>query len=245
MRTLVMAVVALGLLAAPSLGVLYIKVVADKTNLVPGESTTIRVLAQGTAYGVFSLGGYISTIGTTDVLTTTAGSIVFSPLFSPTDMLHPMASTPGANGTWGGWGDYANGSLTSGIGSMQTDYHSPNVTIGRSDYVEICHYTVVADAVLVADSVTLRFVAKNVYGYRPMECNKNDIVGGLADAVITVVPEPATLPGDVDGDGHVNVVDLLCLVDAFGSVLGDANYDARCDFNRDGDVDVVDLLILM
>ena len=34
------------------------------------------------------------------------------------------------------------------------------------------------------------------------------------------------LPGDVNGDGHVDVVDLLYLVDAFGSVTGDANYDA-------------------
>ena len=53
------------------------------------------------------------------------------------------------------------------------------------------------------------------------------------------------VPGDVNGDGHVDVVDLLYLVDAFGSVTGDPNYDARCDFNSDGGVDVVDLLILV
>ena len=53
------------------------------------------------------------------------------------------------------------------------------------------------------------------------------------------------VPGDVDGDGHVDVVDLLYLVDAFGSILGDANYDVRCDFNTDDSVDVVDLLILV
>jgi hypothetical protein len=57
--------------------------------------------------------------------------------------------------------------------------------------------------------------------------------------------EAASVPGDVDGDGHVDVVDLLYLVDAFGSVTGDANYDPRCDFNSDGSVDVVDLLILV
>ena len=55
----------------------------------------------------------------------------------------------------------------------------------------------------------------------------------------------ATVPGDVDADGHVDVVDLLWLVDAFGSVTGDANYDARCDFNSDGSVDVVDLLTMV
>lgn len=53
------------------------------------------------------------------------------------------------------------------------------------------------------------------------------------------------LAGDVDGDNFVDVVDLPYLVDAFGSVTGDANYDARCDFNSDGAVDVVDLLIMV
>ena len=52
-------------------------------------------------------------------------------------------------------------------------------------------------------------------------------------------------PGDVNDDGFVDVVDLLYLVDAFGSATGDPNYDARCDFNNDGYVDVVDLLTLV
>jgi hypothetical protein len=52
-------------------------------------------------------------------------------------------------------------------------------------------------------------------------------------------------PGDVNFDGAVDVVDLLYLVDAFGSMAGDPNYDARCDFNSDGYVDVVDLLTLV
>lgn len=47
---------------------------------------------------------------------------------------------------------------------------------------------------------------------------------------------------DVNSDGHVDVIDLLYLVDAFGSYTGDANYDPACDFNGDGAVDVLDLL---
>ncbi len=50
------------------------------------------------------------------------------------------------------------------------------------------------------------------------------------------------VPGDVDGNGHVDVVDLLYLVAAFGSMTGDARYDTRCDFNQDGAIDVIDLL---
>jgi hypothetical protein len=68
---------------------------------------------------------------------------------------------------------------------------------------------------------------------------------GAGDTSRSVSLTITTRPGDVDGDGHVDVVDLLYLVDAFGSVTGDANYDPRCDFNGDGSVDVVDLLILV
>jgi hypothetical protein len=50
------------------------------------------------------------------------------------------------------------------------------------------------------------------------------------------------LPGDVDDNGHVDVIDLLWFVDAFGSVQGDPNYDPLADFNFDGTVDVIDLL---
>ncbi len=51
--------------------------------------------------------------------------------------------------------------------------------------------------------------------------------------------------GDANLDGSVDVIDLLLLVDAWGAVTGDANYDAACDFNGDGSVDVIDLLTLI
>jgi hypothetical protein len=47
---------------------------------------------------------------------------------------------------------------------------------------------------------------------------------------------------DANGDGYVDVVDLLGVVYAFGTVAGDPTYDATCDFNADGAVDVADLL---
>lgn len=54
--------------------------------------------------------------------------------------------------------------------------------------------------------------------------------------------QPANM-GDLDGDGAVDMADVQYLAEAFGSVTGDPNYDAACDFNSDGSVDVVDLLI--
>jgi hypothetical protein len=53
------------------------------------------------------------------------------------------------------------------------------------------------------------------------------------------------LEGDTNNDGHVDVADLLTLVYAFGTYVGDATYDPSADFNSDGMVDVVDLLTLV
>ena len=51
--------------------------------------------------------------------------------------------------------------------------------------------------------------------------------------------------GDVDGDGHVDVADLLSAVYTFGLSQGDPGYDPECDFNNDNAVDNLDLLILV
>ncbi len=48
--------------------------------------------------------------------------------------------------------------------------------------------------------------------------------------------------GDLNNDGHVDVVDLLTFVPVFGLVQGDPGYDPICDFNGDNSVDVIDLL---
>jgi hypothetical protein len=59
-------------------------------------------------------------------------------------------------------------------------------------------------------------------------------------------PPPANpVPGDVDGDGLVDVLDLLWLVDSFGTCVGDTGFIPACDFNRDGCVDVGDLLTIV
>ncbi len=57
---------------------------------------------------------------------------------------------------------------------------------------------------------------------------------------------PPVIPGDINADGGVDVIDLLTFVDSFGATLGaDRNYDPRCDFDGDGTVDVIDLLTLV
>jgi hypothetical protein len=51
--------------------------------------------------------------------------------------------------------------------------------------------------------------------------------------------------GDINGDGDVDVVDLLNFVDSFGLIVGDPGYDPTCDLNGDKGVDVVDLLMFV
>ena len=67
----------------------------------------------------------------------------------------------------------------------------------------------------------------------------NDGKGGQANDSVNV---RVRMLGDVNQDDGVDVLDLLILVDAFGSVKGDPDYDPACDFNHDDGVDVIDLL---
>ncbi len=52
-------------------------------------------------------------------------------------------------------------------------------------------------------------------------------------------------PGDIDGDGHVDVADLLILVGSWGKARGQTAFDARCDFDADGRVGILDLLVVV
>jgi hypothetical protein len=49
------------------------------------------------------------------------------------------------------------------------------------------------------------------------------------------------VPGDVDGDGDVDLADLGELLASYGSEEGDPDYNPDADFDGDGDVDLSDL----
>lgn len=53
--------------------------------------------------------------------------------------------------------------------------------------------------------------------------------------------ESAVFPGDLTGDGCVDLSDLAGMLAAFGSVSTDANYNPLADLDNDNDVDLGDL----
>ena len=51
-----------------------------------------------------------------------------------------------------------------------------------------------------------------------------------------------TIPGDLNGDFKVNLVDLVMLANAYGSKPGDLNWNPNADLNGNGVIDLADLV---
>jgi len=55
---------------------------------------------------------------------------------------------------------------------------------------------------------------------------------------------PPELVGDLNEDGTVDIFDVVIIAAAFGSVLGDPNWDQRADIREDNIVDIFDMVKL-
>lgn len=53
-----------------------------------------------------------------------------------------------------------------------------------------------------------------------------------------------TIPGDIDGNLKVNLVDLVEIGQAYNSKLGASNWNPNADIDGNGKVDLVDLVTL-
>ena len=54
----------------------------------------------------------------------------------------------------------------------------------------------------------------------------------------------AAVPGDINGDGVVDISDAILASHAFGSSTGNADYNSAADLNSDGYIDIFDMLML-
>jgi hypothetical protein len=53
-----------------------------------------------------------------------------------------------------------------------------------------------------------------------------------------------TIPGDVNGDGVVNILDAIQLANAFLARPGDPNWNPNADINGDNDINILDAILL-
>lgn len=63
-------------------------------------------------------------------------------------------------------------------------------------------------------------------------------------AAATVSVNVVRVPGDVNGDGVVNCLDLDIVKASFGKKTGQAGFDPRADVNDDGVVNILDLSLV-
>ena len=52
-----------------------------------------------------------------------------------------------------------------------------------------------------------------------------------------------TIPGDMDGDGDVDIFDIVIIASAYGTSIGNPAYNPNADIDGDGDVDIFDVVI--
>jgi hypothetical protein len=53
-----------------------------------------------------------------------------------------------------------------------------------------------------------------------------------------------TLPGDINGDKKVDILDAIKLANAFGSKSGDPRWNPNADINCDNKVNILDCIVL-
>jgi hypothetical protein len=60
--------------------------------------------------------------------------------------------------------------------------------------------------------------------------------------MVGLIPVKIKILGDINGDGKVDLLDLVLLANAYGSKAGDLKYNPEADFNDDGKVNLLDLV---
>ncbi len=62
---------------------------------------------------------------------------------------------------------------------------------------------------------------------------------------LIIIVKCKAMPGDVNGDGKVDLEDLMALLEGFGASEGEPGYFSAADLNNDGRIDFLDLSIIV
>ncbi len=68
---------------------------------------------------------------------------------------------------------------------------------------------------------------------------------GYVDDPANLILIGSGIPGDLDGDGDVDLTDLAELLGSYGSCIGDPNYNPAADLDGSGCVEISDLAVLL
>ncbi|QTA83454.1 YD repeat-containing protein, DUF4382 [Desulfonema limicola] len=73
--------------------------------------------------------------------------------------------------------------------------------------------------------------------------NVNDeLILELTNAEPSLKPDGQTLKGDINGDGEVNIIDIMQTASQWGKNQGDEGFDEFFDLDDDGDIDMFDIM---
>ncbi len=209
--------------------------IAFKVALVPSPSTSDYAAAVPASSGSLGLGGVCyAEIWASDVGRTNTGLAsacvdvrVESENVAVTGICHGGLFTLSASGTIGAAGidEFGGSALLAGVGV-------------EPQWVRLGYVALTTGLAPCSVTVSLQPSSAGVRAQTRGLISPADI---LLDTTTALSP----MPGDINRDRHVDVVDLLYLIDAFGCSAGDPGYDARCDLDGDSSVDVIDLLVLV
>jgi hypothetical protein len=127
----------------------------------------------------------------------------------------------------------------------------------QGDFIETFNVTVYADATPIgSQQVTLNPAEIRVLSYT-WDTTTYPYGNYSITAVADVVPGETdvadntynygymvvTIAGDMDGDGDVDIFDIVIISSAYGTRRGDPAYNPNADIDDDGDVDIFDVVI--